>query len=142
MNPIASSLFANLDLSHLTSFEHEPLNGGNSHVSLSHQKNVDLSIVTDEGDRVTLSSASSLNLNYASYNQLGELSQETGFAQNLDLNLERTKEFSISVKGDLNREELKDIQNILKKIDKLARNFFREMLRRLWPLLCASVNLI
>jgi len=68
MNPIANYLFANPDLSNLNTFQNDPRTSSYTKVSLSNQKSVDLSIVTAEGDRVTLSSSTSLQLGYASYN--------------------------------------------------------------------------
>lgn len=100
MTPIVSSLFAKPDLSDLSTFQNDPLTSSYTKVSFSNQKSADLSIVTAEGDRVILSPSTSLQLGYASYNHRGELTGGTASLQSLDLSLERSREFSISVDGN------------------------------------------
>lgn len=80
-----------------------------------------LTITTKEGDLVTLTSNSYAKLDAYSYNSKGVVHTEDGKAivkeNQREVTLSSGESFSFSVVGDLNEEELEDIEAIVKDID-------------------------
>lgn len=106
-------------------------------VALTHDQTSDITIYTDEGDRVTLSSESSNFLYYSNnkslrYEKFGTentnyqndefLNQRSVTSQEEIFIEEHTSNFSITVEGDLSDQEIKDIQKVLKSIDKIMQH--------------------
>jgi len=89
----------------------------------SHQQNTDATIVTAEGDRVTLSWSSHFQATYTIYNSLARITGESTWLQGNEFLLETDRELTISVDGDLNWRELRDIQKAIKTIDSIIRDF-------------------
>ena len=100
-------------------------------IATSNQQNKDITIVTEEGDRVTISSSLQSQAVYSAY---GGISQYTVSATSENLAMEKnelamfegarfeyenSRNFSISVDGDLNKQELKYIKKAVKIIDKI-----------------------
>jgi len=100
-------------------------------IATSNQQNKDITIVTEEGDRVTISSSLQSQAVYSAY---GGISQHTVSAPSENLAMEKnelamfegarfeyenSRNFSISVDGDLNKQELKSIKKAVKIIDKI-----------------------
>jgi len=87
------------------------------------QLNSDLVIETKEGDKVTISSASFAQMDSYTYNAQGMIQTSDGSAaykeSYQELTLMSGYNFSFSVDGDINDEELADIQNMLKGMDKI-----------------------
>ena len=90
-------------------------------VNLSTKKNIDISIMTAEGDRVTLSAKSEASGTYETYNSTGFLSS----LQKSSLSLSTSREISLLVEGDLSEEEMEDIEEFLYKIDSIAKKLFK-----------------
>ena len=91
--------------------------------AVSSEQSADLTIVTKEGDRVTLSVDSSFEAAYATYNRKAQMDgvyTETR-GQIRAVNAER--EISITVEGDLNDAERKEIKRIMHEIFKMIKNF-------------------
>lgn len=92
-----------------------------SALSTYQQKNTDITIVTAEGDKVTLSANSQQEASYLTYSSLvrrgGEMTQIQGKSYSMEVN----QDFSITIEGDLNEEELQDIQESIKTIDKVMQ---------------------
>jgi hypothetical protein len=86
-------------------------------VKVSQSQTADITIVTAEGDTVTLSLGKAAESSFATYNAQGQVG---GSAELL-----RTSAFSIGVDGDLNREELKDIRRAIRTIQKAANDVLR-----------------
>ncbi len=82
-----------------------------------------LTIKTREGDLVTLSSNTYSKLDAFLYNSKGVLQTDAGkvmMTQNQrEITLASGESFSFSVQGDLSGEELKDVEAIVKGIDKI-----------------------
>lgn len=82
-----------------------------------------LTIQTREGDLVTLSANSFSGLESYEYNSQGVLQTEEGMAQvnqhMREISLYNEESFSFSVQGDLNEQELADIEAIVKGIDEI-----------------------
>lgn len=98
-------------------------------ISASSSESKDVTIFTDEGDKVTISYDQKTE---ASYSNLKALSYQGAFATENDIavteekltrmqaeqfSFENSKNLSISVDGDLSQEELADIKEALKQID-------------------------
>lgn len=82
-----------------------------------------LKITTKEGDVVTLNSSSYAKLDAYSYNSRGVVQTEDGTAMVKQMQREVTlssgESFSFTVSGDLNEDELADIEAIVKDIDEI-----------------------
>jgi hypothetical protein len=83
-------------------------------------KSFDLSIKTQEGDTVNLSIEKFYNKQVskeATFNQ-------DGFTVNIDRQVQRGKEISYQVNGDINEQEQAAIDKLIKNVDRLADKFF------------------
>ena len=104
-------------------------------LSVSESQSKDITIFTDEGDRVTISSNEQSHAQYLTYEGLARKrvsSEYQGHALTKEslamfkgerFEFENSRSISISVEGDLNEQELKDIKEALKKIDKVMTDF-------------------
>jgi len=86
--------------------------------------NTGLTIKTREGDIVTLSSNSFSQLDAFEYNSRGEIRTDSASARasqhTREITLTTGERFSFSVQGDLNEQELADIEAIVKGVDSIA----------------------
>jgi putative lipoic acid-binding regulatory protein len=82
-----------------------------------------LSIKTKEGDLITLTSSSYAEVDAFMYDSKGVLQTDSGkvmVSQNIrEITLRSGESFTFSVVGDLNEEELEDIEAIVKGIDEV-----------------------
>ena len=104
-------------------------------LSVSESQSKDITIFTDEGDRVTISSNQQSQVQYLTYEGLAKkrvsgeyqghaLTKESlAMFEGEHFESEKNRSISISVEGDLNEQELKDIKEALKKIDKVMTEF-------------------
>jgi hypothetical protein len=128
INPYASNISQQPDFSANSSITNELLL---TRVETSNQQTEDITLVTEEGDRVTISSSFQSQAVYSTYEGI---SQYTVSATSENLAMENTafvlfegetfeyendRNFSISVDGDLNEQELKAIKKAIKTIDKI-----------------------
>ena len=97
-------------------------------LSASSRKSTDISLVTAEGDKVTISAKSALQAELVSYDYRGRLNGNEASLQGRSLQISAENSFALSVEGDLSKEELADIQNLVKKIEKLGSDFFSQPL--------------
>lgn len=92
-------------------------------VSVRAQESLSTGIVieTAEGDKVTLSSSSFSHMDAYMYDSKGMVQTEGGsalFSKNVrEITLASGKSFSFAVEGDLNEEELEDIESLLQGLD-------------------------
>lgn len=77
-------------------------------------RSLDLSITTAEGDTFTLSSNSSLTAGYASYDVAGASAQVSS--------LKNTNELSISIQGNLDKKEIRDIAKAIHSYLKVVKD--------------------
>jgi len=93
-------------------------------VSAYESLNTGLTIKTREGDIVTLSSNSFSQLDAFEYNSRGEIQTDSANARasqhTREITLTTGEQFSFSVQGDLNEQELADIEAIVKGVDSIA----------------------
>ena len=128
INPSATTISQQPDFSANSRIYNEVLL---TRIETSNQQNKDITLVTDEGDRVTISSSFQRQAVYSTYEGI---SQYTVSATSENLGMENTeltmfegeqfdyendRNFSISVDGDLNKQELKSIRKAVKTIDKI-----------------------
>ena len=90
-----------------------------SAVNLSQSFNADIRIVTAEGDTVTISAGATDQFSMTTYNSKGTL--------NVAATSSSTQELSLTVEGNLNEQELKDIQAALKTIQHATQEAFHAM---------------
>ncbi|MEJ2157672.1 MAG: hypothetical protein P8X96_20265 [Desulfobacteraceae bacterium] len=96
--------------------------------AVSSSRSLDMDLVTDEGDRVTLSIATQASAVYAAYGEVGvddgdfhgEWGEFSGGA------FER--EVSFSVEGDLNRQERREIRKVIKTLHRMMNDFVQNRL--------------
>jgi hypothetical protein len=90
-------------------------------VAAASRQSLDLTIVTAEGDRVTINSNSSVTSAYATYNGTvaGQNSTQVAAAATASSS---SFDLSLSVEGDLSPEELKDIAKALQAYSKVLKN--------------------
>ena len=83
-----------------------------------------LTIKTREGDIVTLSSSRFSEFNSSEYNSRGKIKTDSGSAlitqHTQEITLATGDQFSFSVQGDLNEQELADIAAIVKGVDSIV----------------------
>jgi hypothetical protein len=83
----------------------------------------DISIMTAEGDKVTLSANSVLQAAYASYDARGRMHGQQREVHADAWQLAATHNTAIRVEGDLNDEELADIQHLLENLGTMVTDF-------------------
>jgi hypothetical protein len=100
-------------------------------IETSNQQHKDITLVTEEGDRVTISSSFQSQAVYSTYEgisqytvsatseNLGMEKNELAMFEGEKFDYETGRNFSISVDGDLNKQELKSIRKAVKTIDKI-----------------------
>jgi hypothetical protein len=91
-------------------------------LSVWESQETDLSIVTQEGDYVTISTDSEFRLDFTTYDQTGRIKGYISRLHSESLSLDSSQEFSISVDGDLNEQEIKDIRKVLQSLDKIMKD--------------------
>ena len=83
-----------------------------------------LSLVTAEGDTVTISAKSYFRAKLTTYDFLGQKGDSLVSRHAENFRATAKNSFDIKVKGDLNAEELADIQTLLEKFEDMANEFF------------------
>ena len=94
-------------------------------VSASMQSSADFTLMTTEGDRVTISTSSLLETAYTTYDYRGQTNAQSVAYHQEDLSLSASNELSIMVQGNLNHEERKDLHKALKRIEQMVKEFMR-----------------
>ena len=89
------------------------LGGTTASVAASNRRSLDIAITTTEGDQVTLRSTASTTAAYAAYE--GVVTAQVSAVI-------RSNELSLSVEGDLSREETKDIAKAIHAYAKVAKD--------------------
>lgn len=123
MNSIASYDFSTADHTSLATGGRDYSASEVTRVTSSLQQDTDVTIVTAEEDKVTLSSASQYHTAYATYEGVRCIGGDFTEVQGQSLSLGASRELSVMVDGNLNKEELKDIEKAMRTIDNILRNF-------------------
>lgn len=100
------------------------LNTQVSGVAVSNDLSGRLSVTTAEGDTITLTADLEYDFRAVNYS-----SRVTGDGSTVDLEAryaESTlkKEFGVTIEGDLNEQELKDLEKLFRKVSNIFRSFF------------------
>lgn len=82
-----------------------------------------LSITTDEGDSVTISFAEDTEATYGSLVRGQRGPNGSSQVSAYSASLETSSEFKIQVQGDLSEQELKDIQDLVKRVGQALHSF-------------------
>lgn len=90
--------------------------------AIQSQTTTGVSILTAEGDRVTLRSQSTFQGKGISYNARGVLDGQAVQLRGKTLEGQFTRQQEVIVEGDLNEQEIQDIQDVLKTVNSLKRN--------------------
>ena len=87
------------------------------------EQSMEVTIITDQKDIVTLSFDADFNSSYSTYEGLAK--SDSGYARiagrqfSYDVSIEQ----SVKVDGDLNKEELHDIRKVMKRIGRMMKKF-------------------
>jgi len=115
------------DLSHLTRFAHVLSHAGGSlsqslgRVDVRSQTDTSLSIVTAEGDKVTLTTNASFQGVGVNYNARGIAEGQTLSLRSDSIGGSRSSYKQISIEGTLNEHEIQDIKKIVNTVNALRR---------------------
>ncbi len=123
MNAIGNSLFRNFNLNNLLAQNTQGSLDPQLAVYTRTKAKAEIEITTAEGDRVTLFSKSKSETLFASYDSQGNL---TGGESSEPASIHKmvtTNNVSIAVEGNLNEEELADIQNLLQSVEDMFMNY-------------------
>ncbi|MBN1104212.1 MAG: hypothetical protein JXL84_12415 [Deltaproteobacteria bacterium] len=86
-------------------------------------QDLNITLFTDEGDKVTLSSASLSRTEYTSvYNRMGYANGSMSAFRGTQWTGLSSHNFSLSLEGDLSQEEMKDIAKAVRSAEKILRN--------------------
>ena len=90
--------------------------------SYSKTENADITIVTDDGDRVTISTDTGMESGYTSYSGLLRSGSLSARAEGYEFQSRMHSNFSMSISGDLDSQEYEDIISALKTIDSIMES--------------------
>ncbi|MGD9160771.1 MAG: hypothetical protein PVG39_20300 [Desulfobacteraceae bacterium] len=85
-------------------------------------ENADITIITDDGDRITISSDTSMESSYSSYSGLLRSGSSSVRTEGYEYQSQMRSNFSMSIAGDLDMEEYDDIITALKTIDSVMKS--------------------
>lgn len=94
-----------------------------SQATISSEQSMAVTIITDQKDVVTLSFDADFNSSYTTYEGLAK--SENGYTkiEGRRFSYGVSIEQSVKVEGDLNKQELRDIQKVMKRIGKMLKMF-------------------
>jgi hypothetical protein len=124
MFTIPSSLLASSGFQDLSTFRDAPQTARARQVDTRTQVSADLTVVTTEGDRVTLAADSALQASYTSYDARGRIRGQSFNIYAEALEATAADHIAVSVEGNLNEQELVDMQHLLSSIAGIATDFF------------------
>ena len=94
-----------------------------SQTAVSAEQNAAITIMTEQGDRVTLSVDAAYQSSYTTYSGLAANNDAYANIEGRQFSFDLSLEQSIRVEGDLNEQELKDIKKLLKRLDRVIHKF-------------------
>ena len=95
-----------------------------SQTRLNTRANADISLITADGDRVTLSGSSALRATHTTYDYLGRLQGQAVVAHGEKFQISTNSEFTVAVQGELDQKELADIKKLFYAIQTTAADLF------------------
>jgi len=97
-------------------------------LSVSSRRSTDISLMTAEGDKVTISAQSAFQAGLVSYDYRGRLNSHEVSLQGGTLQVASENSLAIAVEGDLSQEERSEIKKLVAKLEKLGADFFSQPL--------------
>lgn len=95
-------------------------------LSASSEQRLNLSLVTAEGDKVTISSACSRQLDVGTYDYQGRVQGNVGTLHGSLVQASTEDSFSIAVEGNLNTEEVNDIKKLVAQLGQIGADLFSQ----------------
>ena len=124
MQAIATSLSPTYGREHAVRHWDGARNSRLTQVQAETRTSADITLVTAEGDKVTLSTDTMLQAAYTRYDARGRLRGQGIERHAESFQLTSANDVSLQIEGDLNDVERADIQEALETIEKLATDFF------------------
>lgn len=90
-------------------------------LSTSQKQETDITIMTAEGDKVTISGETQFQADYFDYSSMRKTKGSYLEVQGARISFESSSDFSLIVDGDLSEEEMHDIKIALQSIDKVMK---------------------
>jgi hypothetical protein len=109
------------DLSNATGNTGNVQTAARTDVTVTNQIKSEITITTADGDTVTLNTASLFEASYTAYNQSGEINGSPYNISASSASVSVSKEFSLSIEGELDREEIRDIAKAIREVNKIMR---------------------
>jgi precorrin-6B methylase 1 len=91
-------------------------------LSAMHKQTQDITLYTEEGDKVTISSLSQFQARYMMFDYSALVKEKAVSFQAEKLNASGKNAFQITVEGDLNQEEQDDIEKVMQRLDTLMQD--------------------
>lgn len=92
--------------------------------SYARTDSADITIITDDGDRVTISTEKSLEANYSTYSGLLRSGSASAKVEGYEYQNELRSALALSITGDLDSEEYEDVLSAVKTIESLMEKPF------------------
>ena len=90
-------------------------------VTVTNRIKSEITITTADGDSVTLNTAFLFEAGFTAYAQSGEINGSIYNISASSASVNISKEFSLSVEGELDREEIRDIAKAIREVNKIMR---------------------
>lgn len=87
------------------------------------ERHTDITIITEEGDKVTLSSDVSIEVSLTTYNSMARTNRSYVDSKGMLFSFDVSREISVEIEGDLNDQEKKEIKEVVKTIFKMIKGF-------------------
>ena len=121
MNIIPQALIRFSELPHL--FAQPSFTTGSHRIQTQTQTNTNFSVVTAEGDRVSLSTNSASQTNVGTYTAQGVIAGQSVNLNRQQFSASATSDFNLLIEGDLNEQEEKDIERFLQSSKHILQEF-------------------
>ena len=96
-----------------------------SAISASTDLTGQLSVTTAEGDRITLTADFEARYRAVNYQAKAETKQGTVEVNATSIEASLKKQYGVTVEGDLNEQELHDLEKLFRKVSNIFRKYFR-----------------
>lgn len=96
-----------------------------SAISASTDLTGQLSVTTAEGDKITLTADFEARYRAVNYQAKAETEQGTAEVKATSIEASLKKQYGVTVEGDLNEQELHDLEKLFRKVSNIFRKYFR-----------------
>jgi len=94
-----------------------------NHASIASEQSTDITIMTEEGDKVTLSSDIQMDASLTTYNSKALTNTTYTESRGKLFSFDANRQIDIAVEGDLNDQEKEEIEKVLKAISEMINDF-------------------